>query len=284
MDRRNVRLPASLETSNRIGHGVLSCALLLLLALPCAAMAQSEDEADFPNLIGVGLGLVPDYSGARSRSLGAAPIFNYQFKSSERYITLVGPLAAFNIVDDRSFNAGPMLRYSPGRSDVDDPVIAQIHEVDATVDAGAFISYGWRGKPAIPWRLRVRADAFKSLDSDGGMSASISGRFMTPVSQRALVAVGGSVNFLDSEATDSNYGITLADSIRSGLPAYQPGGGRSSQDLWFGGAFLVSKRWALGAGVYWRHLSGNPARSPIVTERGRKDEVTLAAGLAYIWE
>ncbi len=284
MDRRNLSCRASLTSNQHKGYGVLSSALLLLLALPSSAIAQSAGADDFPNLVGVGVGLTPDYSGARSRSLAAAPMFNYGFKNSGRSISVIGPVASFNIIDDWSFNAGPMLRYGPGRSDVDDPVVAQLHDVDATVDVGAFISYGWIGKPAIPWRLRIWAAAFKSLGNEGGASASFNGYFLMPVSRRALLAVGGSLNYLNSDAMNTDYGVTDADSIRSGLPAFHPGGGNNSQDLWLGATFLVTKSWAVGTGVYWQHLTGNAAQSPIVTERGRQDQVSLGAGLAYIWK
>lgn len=283
MNRRNVWSPLSLSGVRRIGQGAMSTALLLVLALPSVADAQTDGESDFPNLIGVGVGLTPDYPGASSRSLVAAPMFNYEFKDSGRSITVAGPLVSFNVIDDQSFNAGPMLRYKPGRSDVDDPMIAQLHDVDASVDAGAFISYGWIGQPSIPWRLRVWAGAFKSLGSEGGNSASLNGHFMMPLSRRALLAVGGSLNYLSSDAMDMDYGVTDADSLRSGLSAFRPGGGNSSQDLWLGGTFLVNESWAVGAGVYWQHLTGNAADSPIVTERGRQDQVSFGAGLAYIW-
>lgn len=284
MDERDLRCRIFPAVAQRYRHALLLGSVLLLLTHPTLASAEAAEGGDFPNVIGVGIGLTPDYSGARSRSMAVAPLFNYKFKASERSVTVLGPVASFNIVDNRAFNAGPILRYRPGRADADDPVIAQLHEVDATVDAGVFVSYGWIGEPEWPWRVRVWASGFTSLGDEGGNSASLTGSVLVPVSRRTLLTVGAAVNYADADAMIADYGVTRTDSVRSGLAHFRPSGGTSSHDLWVGATFLATETWVVGAGVYWQQLSGQAADSPIITERGRKEQLSAGVGLAYIWK
>ena len=283
MDGREVWPRMFPDPAKLPAYALVCSAIFLFLTQPTVALAQAAEGGDFPNVIGMGVGVTPDYSGASSRSVAVAPLFNYKFKTSERSVTVLGPVASFNIVDNRAFNAGPTLRYRPGRTDADDPVIAQLHEVDATVDAGFFVSYGWIGEPEWPWRVRVWASGFTSLGDEGGNSASVTGNVLVPVSRRTLLAVGAAVNYASADSLIADYGVTQADSIRSGLAPFRPSGGTSSRDLWVGATFLATESWVVGAGVYWQQLSGQAADSPIVIERGRKEQLSAGVGLAYIW-
>ncbi len=271
-------------------RGFMIAVLATACMLPGATMAQNIGKsglpqvAGFPNMIGIGVGSTPDYVGADSRSVKAAPVLRYQLPDSHRYVSVLGPLISVNLVNDRALHAGALLRYRFGRKDADDPVVRKLHEINDAVEVGAFVSYGWSGKGAVPWKLRASTSVSSGFGNRDGMRASIGGHFLTPVSRRALVGVGGSVNFIDGRTMRSFYGITPADSLASGLTAYQPGGGRSSQDFWIGAGVLVHAKWLVGGGAYWQHLRGNAADSPWVRQHGCATQVTWGIGVARLWK
>ena len=266
----------------RRNNSLLSAGLMLVAFAPLAA-AQSAEQDVFPNCIGFGIGTTPDYLGARSKSVAAAPVLYYRFGSSERALNVVGPLASINLVDQEAFNAGPLVRYNGGRTDVDDTVVRQLRAVDSSFDAGAFVSYGWFGEPEFPWRLRLWAGALTSTRSEGGGSGSLNLDALVPLSQRVLIGAGGSLNYRSAGSMRTNYGISTQDSLDSGLARFSPGGGTSSRDAWLGAVFVLDKHWAIGGGGYLQRLAGDAAASPIVSERGRVNQVTWAIGAVYLW-
>jgi hypothetical protein len=75
----------------------LACAVAMLVASELAAAFASIDV--LPNLIGVGLGATPAYSGADEYIGGVVPGLRYQFKDSNRFIEWYGPTADMNVAD-----------------------------------------------------------------------------------------------------------------------------------------------------------------------------------------
>lgn len=273
-----------------LNPALIITAVVLGLGMPATSKAQDTGNTgnvagiQLPNMAGIAIGSTPDYAGADSKSIAAGPVFRYQFKDSQRYVSMLGPLASFNIIDNSALQAGPLLRYRSGRKDVDNAVVRQLHEIDDTVEAGAFVSYVWWGKGRVPWRAQISTEVLTGFSSADGTRAWVGGQFLMPVSHRVILGLGGSFNFIDGKTMKSYYGITPADSVASGLPVFQPGGGSSSNDLWFVATFLVNRKWAIGAGVYSQHLRGNAADSPWVAEQGSVNQITVGAGIAYIWK
>lgn len=277
--------------SKRGSRGVLlAVAVTLGLATPGVVHAQAigaikiPNMPKLPNMVGFGVGPTPDFVGADSRHIGLAPIFRYQFTGSERYVSLMGPLASFNLVNEKTWHAGPLLRYRSGRSDADDALVRKLHEIDDTVEIGAFVSYRWFGQGRVPWRIQVSANVLQGFNNADGTRLSVGGHVLLPLSRWALVGVGGSFSFIDGKTMQSYYGITPADSANTGLAAFEPGGGLSSNDLWVGLSFLVGKRWIIGGGVYWQRLRGHAADSPWVSKRGRVNQISYGVGLVYFWD
>lgn len=290
LDRRRSRSkgpPPEPRASHRAFRACWLAAIVLATISLVPATAIAGDAATgtaLPNLIGAGIGPTPDYPGADSRSIAVAPLFRYQFKGSQRSVYLAGPLANFNLVNDPAWHAGPLLNYRPGREDADDAVVRQLHEIADTVEAGAFISYRWYGKGAVPWEVQVSANVLQGFTSTDGTRGWVGASILTPISRRIVVGLGGTINYTDAKTMDGYYGIAPADSVKSGLPVYLPGGGLSSSDLWLTVAFLVHSNWAVGAAVYAQHLRGNAADSPWVRTHGNTNQVSFGIGAAYYWQ
>jgi len=256
----------------------------LLAMLSLAGHAQAIDPELFPNLVGAGIGTTPDYTGANTSSAAVAPLLRYHFQDSHRSFSLVGPIGSLNLIDSPGLHGGPMFRYRFGRLDVEDPVVARMHEIDRTIDLGGYLSYWWTGSD-VPWRLRVAGSVLTGIDSEHrGNSASLDAQFWLPVSRQVVLGVGGALNFADSDFMTTWYGVNAQDSAASGLPFYKPGGGGTSNDAWVGVMWLFRPNWVVGAGVYYQRLTGNAADSPIVRDRGNANQVSGGVGAAYYWE
>ena len=262
------------------------CALAGLLAgISLMTRAQAIDPELFPNLVGAGIGVTPDYTGADSRSAAVAPLLRYHFEDSRRAISIVGPIGSVNLIESPTLHGGPVFRYRFGRQDAKDPVVARMHEIDPTIDVGAYLSYWWTGSGGVPWRLRVAGNVLIGIDSDhAGTSGSLDAQFWLPVSQRVILGVGGALNYGSSSFMNTYYGVTAQDSVASGLPVFRPGSSSTSADAWVGVMYLLKPNWVVGAGVYYQRLTGDAADSPIVRDRGNADQISGGVGAAYYWQ
>jgi outer membrane scaffolding protein for murein synthesis (MipA/OmpV family) len=113
------------------------------------------------NLVAIGVGMYPDYIGSDDYTVGAIPLARYQFWG-KRDVQLIGNVLNVNLLDSGGWRLGPsgMLRF--GRSDVEDDVVDRVHEIDPSIDLGAFAGYTWvdRNEP----RFRVGTTAWALAD------------------------------------------------------------------------------------------------------------------------
>ena len=128
-----------------LGAAVLAVAVLVL----AGGRAWAQDSViplALPegNLFAVGVGGYPDYIGSDDYSLGAIPLGRYVYWG-KRDITLVGNTLNVSLLSESGWRLGPsgMLRF--GRSDVADDVVDRVHEIDPSIDLGAFVGYTWVG-------------------------------------------------------------------------------------------------------------------------------------------
>lgn len=95
-----------------------------------------------------------------------------------------------------------------------------------------------------------------------------------------IVARGPRASFATSEYMRTYFGVTPAESTRSGLGAYSPGGGIKGAGLEVSGRYELTEQWALVGLAYYERLIGDAAASPIV-KAGNENQVTAKLGLSY---
>lgn len=253
------------------------------VAAPAAAAPGMGSDL-VPNMAGLGIGTTPQFSGSRDDVAGAAPGVRYQFKDSERFIEWYGTLGDMNVLESRTWQFGPALNVRLGRSDVDDPVVAQLPEVDVTLEAGLMLSYTYTDRGAIPFRVRVGAvalfdlgNAFDGFDTTGFASLWV------PLSPTVFVGVGGGATWSSASYHQTYYGVTADGAMGSGLPVYTPDSGVRQWYAWPAVVVRVAPQWFVGAGAFYQRLTGDAAASPIVTQRGDRNQWTVGLGAAYAW-
>jgi MipA family protein len=267
----------------RFGAAVLAVAVLTLAG--GGAWAQdSVIPLALPegNLVAVGVGGYPDYIGSDDYSVGAIPLGRYLYWG-KRDITLVGNTLNVSLLAESGWRLGPsgMLRF--GRSDVTDDVVDRVHEIDPSIDLGAFIGYTWIGDDprkllgSSAWAL---ADV---TDSHGGwtVGANVYGAY--PVFQALTLAGGVAATYGSGSYMNTYFGVTPADAQASGLGAYQADAGIRDVRGWLVALVHLSPRWTLGAGVGYSWLADEAGRSPIVSDRGSRNQWIFGAGAMFLW-
>lgn len=265
--------------------GVNAVAMILLscLAAPQARAILSIDV--LPNMIGAGVGGTTAYSGADEYIGGIIPGGRYQFKDSNRFIEWYGPTGDMNLLDSPTWQAGPALGLRLGRTNVKDDVVARLPEVDTTVEGGLMASWTRTNAEGVPWRLRLGVTAMTDLGNTyDGINASAFATFWLPLSQRVFVGLGGGASFASASYNQAFYGVTAAGAAASGLPAYMPDSGLRQWYAWPAVVFQLSGPWFAGAALFYQRIAGDPADSPIVTQRGDRNQLTAGVGIGYVWK
>jgi outer membrane scaffolding protein for murein synthesis (MipA/OmpV family) len=235
------------------------------------------------NLVAIGVGMYPDYIGSDDYTVGAIPLARYQFWG-KRDVQLIGNVLNVNLLDSGGWRLGPsgMLRF--GRSDVEDDVVDRVHEIDPSIDLGAFAGYTWvdRNKP----RFRVGTTAWvlaDVTDSHGGWTAGANVFGAYPVLKALTLIGGGAFTYGSGSYMSTYFGVTPADFQASGLSVYQPDAGIRDVRGWLVALVHLSPNWTIGGGGFYSWLADEAGRSPIVSERGSRHQWIFGAGAMYLW-
>ncbi|WP_176484601.1 MipA/OmpV family protein [Sphingomonas spermidinifaciens] len=280
---------------------LFAAALSLGLAAPCLAQETapapvdtpptSDPRADFA-IVGIGVGVLPDYEGSGDYSVSPVPAAIGQL-SGYRFV-LAGNRISVDLIKDGygptwDIQAGPIGVVNFNRSSrgsIDNPQVALLDERGTAIELGGYVGIGKTGvitsdydrlSATISYRYDVAG-----VHESGILTPTIT--YTTPLSTKALVGLFASAEFVERGYGRTYFSVTPAESARSGLPIYTAGGG--------------FKNWALGAvatrsltgdltgglqlvgGVVYRRLSGDFADSP-VTQVGSPNQWIGAVGLAY---
>jgi outer membrane protein len=251
-----------------------------------SALAQEPPiiAPGLPNYVGVGVGFTPDYLGANEFFYGGLPFARYQFEPSERYVSLLGTFADFNVINHPIIRFGPTVQYRFGRSNVKDNAVDELSSVDATIEAGLFGALDFVSSEDPRKRVRVGASAQRGVigEHDGYLvNATVQG--WHPLGRYLLggIAVGGTYG--SGQYMSTYFGIDGGNARRSGLERYDANAGLRDGRVTLGLLMPVAEHWFVGAGFMYQRLLDDAADSPIVDDRGTANQFSGGVGVGYTW-
>jgi outer membrane protein len=239
-----------------------------------------------PNVIGLGIGVVPDYLGSDDNTVGVAPMARYQFKGSDRYVLLMANELDVNLLNNSSWRAGPVLNYSFGREDVDDPVVDNMATLDDFLEYGAFVQYRWVDpqNPRNRWTIGLTG-LTNSEDGNEGYRVRLGTQYFHQLSHAVDLNLGAGLWYADSDWNDYYFGVNAGNVGTSGLPFYSAGSGVNQYFANVSAIVYLNKNWALAGGVRYANVSGDAGDSPLVEGtggRGSQDQWIAGVGLTYL--
>jgi MipA family protein len=297
---------------NRITSGALRRVALPIMALAAAPLAAQDvaesgaapDQAvpaggppttvfdgDFLS-IGFGAAFGPSYSGSDDYVIFPLPIVQASVGGIDISPRPAGLAVDFvpDAAEGVSFDFGIAGRLRSDRADIKgikDPVVETLGELDRAIEVGptAGVSFPQVLNPYDSLSFNVDA-LWDIAGAHSGMSVSPGVTYFTPLSQGIAASLSLGASFVDDDFADYYYSVTPAQSITSGLPAFQAEGGLQSLganlfvafdlngDVTDGGLSLV------GIGGYSR-LMGDAQDTPLTALRGSADQWLIGAGLGY---
>jgi outer membrane scaffolding protein for murein synthesis (MipA/OmpV family) len=260
-------------TTSARACAALSAALLLLLAAPAAA-AEEDGEKKPPRRTRIGLGaqFVPAYPGADRVSL--RPLVDVARSRGDTPFDFEAPDESFGpTLTKGKLGLGPALNFEGSRTARD--VGAALDKVGATIEAGAFVQY------ALSPAFRVRVEARKGLGGHDGWIGQAGADWIARDGDDWLFSIGPRVTYSDGRYHRAYFGVTPAESARTGLAAYRPGGGIQALGATAGFLTQLSRRWGIYSYAKYDRLTGDAARSPVVRALGSRDQFSGGLALTY---
>jgi MipA family protein len=217
--------------------------------------------------IGAGGAMRPAYEGARGYEFDPTGFF------SLHYLWVPGFGIVKNEQRAEGFSVGPSFRYVRKRDSGDHPELRGLDSVDAAFELGGRFAYQW--SMFRPW-LAVR----HGLGGHDGIVAETGLELRFRPSAVTEFAVGPRASFATGEYMKTYFGVTNAESVRSGLGVYNPGSGIKGAGVEVSGRYEFTPQWALVGMANYERLIGDVAASPLV-KLGDENQITARLGLSY---
>ena len=263
-------------------------AALVLCAVSNSASAQTTGSAiEVPgvdNFIAAAVGIVPDYLGSDDYTIGAAPAALISFGDSDRYLRLLVTDINVNLIDSPNWSFGPALNYRLGRSDVDDNAVDNMRDIDGTFEVGAFGGWTWIGDDDPRHRFAIGTEFLYDVGGEhDGYLISGSVRYYQPVLRPLTLSIGAALTYGSGDYMDTYFGVKPGNVGSSGLSAFNADGGLRDVRVPLMAIFSFSENWHVSGGVIYSRLLNDAADSPVVDQRGSKDQWFAGLGIAYAW-
>ncbi len=253
---------------------VLGCLSVASLAHAADAVTPAANKGLIIS-VGADLRLLPEYVGADDYMFFPFPLIGWrragtppQFQSTRDGFTV--PL-----YETERFSFGSVAHFLFERRQSDNAALFGLGNVGATLEHGAVVDY-WN----VPW-LRGHAELRGGIGGHHGVVADVALDVVRPLDQRWMVSAGPRVRVASSSALSPYFSVTPAQSIASGLPIFNAGAGVQAVGAGSKARYQWTPEWASHVFVEYDRLVGDAADSPLVSQRGSRDQVTVGTGFTY---
>lgn len=249
---------------SRISIAVLALACLAAPALGAGPPPPdpAANGGDWAVSAGAGVVVSPEYPG--SKSVKALPVPWWSVVYRNRFFSRGPEFAGVYLVNDGAWSAGGSLQYDFGGRDAeDDPRLAGTDDVRGTVRAKLFATR----KLSL---LSLSASASQDVGGQRqGMLVKVDAPVAIPFFRPWFFSVGPGVAWGDRRYAATFFGVTAAESARSGLPRHDAGAGLVDFHLSLVARRPISERLGASAQVTLARLVGDAADSPIAETRNQ---------------
>ncbi len=239
--------------------------MMAVLALGTGLAAAQEPAAPGVEFeLGLGGTVAPRYEGSDSYLLSPWPIVRLKRLTLPNGFQIGGG-------DGMGFSVKPSFRFLSERNAADVPALTGLNPVDAAFELGAGVSYTTQN-----WQ--VFFDLRHGVTGHDGFVGEFGGDLIARPIEGLKVYAGPRASFADSDYMNTYFGVTGAESIASGLPAFAADGGFKSVGVEVGARYDFNPLWAVEGTASYAKLIGDAGNSP-VTALGSDNQFTVRLGL-----
>ena len=253
-------------------------AAMIALSLPGTASAgegiRGWLSGDWALTVGATVMVAPNFEGGKKYLLSAGPLISISKAGNPVRFSSRNDNISVALIDQDYLRAGIAGRILWKR-DNDDKDLQGLDPVRWGGEAGGFVEFY-----PLDW-MRVRAEARHGIRAHDGIVADVAVDAFHDVTPDIRVSGGPRASFASARYFDAYYGVSTAESARSGLGQYRPDGGM--QALGIGGAITWKVSDPVTTSLFgeYSRLTGPAADSSIVRERGSRNQFTLGVSATY---
>lgn len=248
---------------------------LSLFILGAHGAAAAPDGATVT--VNAGAAYVSDYAGSSERRV--RPVIAVDYQNASGFFAGTGRGIGYVTVLD-GFKLSGALAYDAGRGDSERTFGAGSDALRGmgTISGSAVASLG-AGYDFGFLQLGLNTHlALSKRERGNTLQLSASVPLLTTASDK--VSLGLTAKYGDAKNNQTFYGVTAAQSARSGYRAYQAGSGFESTQLGVNWHHAIDPHWSINTLAGVTHLVGDAASSPL-TKRTTAPVLVLTAGYTF---
>ena len=263
-----------------------------LAAAPALAQDSSVPSGDSVT-VAVAAVQLNDYEGSDHYNTTPAPavvgsVGGYAFQ-------LIGNRVSVDLIRNNpgpvwDIQAGPTVLVNMNRSGtdgIDDVRVRALGKRSTAIEAGGFVGIGKTGVLTSPYDKLSFSISYRhdlgSVHKSATVTPSIS--YLTPLSRKAAAGIFVSADHVGARYGQTYFGVDAAGAAASGFPVYSPRAGWKSYTIGGGAGYALTgdllHGWKIGAGGFYKRMTGDYADSPLVAIAGSKTQWLGAIGIGY---
>lgn len=242
-------------------------------------------DYDWKLSVGLATLYMPAFNGSKDYQAMVLPDIKVEYQDVF-FASLFGGVG-YNVINGDGWRAGPIAKLDFGRQEDDSNpfrvagkktrALEGLGDVSIAPELGGFVEYSF---DPFSYSLEVR----QAVGGHKGVVADIGAQYMgmaAPFGRQVIYMIGPQATFASAKYTNAYFGIDAKQSAGSGLARYKADAGLVSYGV---GAFVITPVTdALSLGVMARYdrLGPEAADSPLIRERGRKNQFMAGLRLTY---
>ncbi len=258
--------------------GIGAVLTICVAASAAAGEPAPVSSSDWTVTLGVESRVLPVYEGSSNSMYWPFPLFDVRRAGTPSTFRSPRDGASVGVIETDQFRFGPTLKLRLPRREDSDPALRGLGNVDWAVEAGGFAEY-WPAK----W-LRTRVELRQGFSGHYGQVADLSADAVMPVTPQLTLSGGPRMTLSSSEAMSPYFSITPEQSMASGLPTFDAKGGLRSFGAGVQARYELSRNWATHSFIEYERLAGDAATSPLITQRGTRDQIQVGLGISYSFD
>jgi MipA family protein len=255
---------------------LIALALLTFAASNSFAKEKSEDDG-FTVTVGVERSR-NSITGGSTDKAEISPLFDLEYRSG-RFFAGTSQGIGYEFLKTDSFLAFAALGYNPGRQESkagdkkDNPRLVGMGKIKGS----GMLMIGVGAAP-LDGLVNLQAMVARSTVSKQGTTARLGAGVGFPIWGNVGGSINIGANYADSNHMKTFYGVTAAQSLRSGNAVFTPKAGFESSSVGLGLEWEIDKQWSASAGVERTQLLGDAKKSTLFKN---KTDTSISLSVSY---
>lgn len=243
--------------------------LAVLVATPAAAQDRSG-ESDWTITLGASAAVVPEYEGSDEYRVVPWPLVDVVWRDRLFFGTRRG-LGGY-LWNDGGLKLGASVGYASGRDEIDGDRLRGLGDIDGGAAVSVFAEY-----EILNFTLGSRF-THQVTGDDTGYVVDLGVGYAFRFPQGVTVTPSISAEYASGEYMDTFFGVSPAQSARSGLATFDADAGFKSAGPELAVVYPFTQNVSVQGTAAYKRLLGDAADSPVIET---EDQFSLGLGVAY---